>query len=65
MTKWQKKLTKAERDHLKWAEVRSLSGAKYFVEFQKVNQFPCWNCVSIAGKLGVDLKLTAFHKRTT
>ena len=61
MTKWQKKLTKAERRHCAETKGTTLTNVKSNVLFQQHLKFPCWVCVSIGRKLGMDVKLTAFH----
>jgi len=63
MTKWQKKLTKAERQHLKDTGVTNLTQVRENVLFQAHNQFPCSECVSIGRKLGIEVDLAAFHER--
>ena len=61
--RWQDKLTKAEQKHLRETGGRTLALVKSNVEFQDQNSFPCWDCVSIGRKLGIEVELKAFHKR--
>ncbi|MCK5243710.1 MAG: hypothetical protein KAJ90_00455 [Desulfobacterales bacterium] len=60
--KWQEKLTKAERKHLREINATTLSDIQKAVDFQDHMAFPCWECVGIGRKLGMSVSLTAFHK---
>jgi hypothetical protein len=60
LAKWEKKLTKAERTHLREMEITSLRKFKETILHQnksrsrKPDRFePCWECLSIASKLGL------------
>ena len=61
--RWQDKLTKAEQKHLRETGGRTLALVKSNVDFQDQNAFPCWDCVGIGRKLGMEIKLSAFNKR--
>lgn len=60
--RWQKKLSKRSRQHLKLTHARTLRDVRANVLFQANNIFPCWECVEIGKKLGIEVTLTAFHK---
>lgn len=60
--RWQDKLNKADHKHLKEIGTRTLAQIKANVKHQDKMEFPCWDCVSIGRKLGIDINLTAFHK---
>lgn len=61
LTKWQKKLTAAQRKHAKEQGGTSLAGVRRNVEFQAGMACPCWECVEIGRRLGIDVELAAFH----
>lgn len=61
--RWQKKLTKTELKHLRETGARTLKQVRENVEHQDNMAFPCWDCVAIGRKLGMGIKLTAFHER--
>ena len=58
--KWKAKLTKAQLEHLKECKITTLAGIKSNTVFQDTLMFPCWECVGIARRLGLEVKLTAF-----
>lgn len=62
LPKWQRKLSAAERRHLKEMGISTLWGARNSAKFQELNMFPCWECVSIGRKLGVELDLKKFNE---
>jgi len=58
MTKWQKKLTKKQREHLKWAGVTSLAGFRRCLDHQNglrsSTNSPvsiCFECTAIFNRL--------------
>ncbi len=59
--RWQKKLTKKELLHLRETGATTLEQVRENVLFQAQNRFPCWECVEIGRKLGIEVELTAFH----
>jgi len=59
--RWQKKLTKAQLQHLRECNARTLEDVRRNVEFQATNTFPCWDCVEIGRRLGIEVELTAFN----
>ena len=61
--RWQDKLNKAERKHLRETGARTLALVKSNVDFQDQNECPCWDCVGIGRKLGMEIRLTAFDNR--
>lgn len=61
--RWQDKLTKKQKAHLKEVGITTLRGVKQSVEFQNGQRFPCWECVEVGRRLGLEAKLTAFHER--
>ena len=59
---WKDKLTKTQMKHIKETTQRStLSEVKQNIAFQAQNTFPCWECIDIARKLGIEIELSAFH----
>ncbi len=60
---WKDKLTKKELKHLKETDAHTLADVKANVAYQAKNIFPCWDCVEIGRKLGIEVKLTAFLKQ--
>ena len=61
--RWQKKLTKTQHKHLRETDARTLGQTRENVLFQAGNMFPCWDCVEIGRRLGIEVELTAFHER--
>ena len=61
--KWQQKLTKKELRHLHETECKTLEDVKRNVAYQSQMRFPCWECVEIGRKLGMNVELTAFHSQ--
>jgi len=63
-TGWMKKLTVKELQHIKETSgAVTMCNAIDNAKFQESNRFPCWECVSIGRKLGVEIELKAFHAR--
>ena len=62
LTKWQKKLTKVQREHCKERELTSLAAVKESVLFQETTPLVCWTCVGIGRDLGIKFELKEFHK---
>jgi len=60
--KWQDKLNKTDKKHLKETRARTLTQVKANVKHQETMAFPCWDCVGIGRKLGIDVNLKAFHE---
>ena len=61
--KWQNKLTKKERAHLREVGAVTLQGVRRCVLAQSQHAFPCWECVQIGKKLGIKVDLVAWRKR--
>ncbi len=63
--KWQQKLNKADHKHLRESHDGriTLETIRNNVLAQADNIFPCWDCVEIGRKLGIEVELTAFNKR--
>lgn len=61
--RWQQKLNKQDRAHLRDTNARTLSDVRANIAFQDTMTFPCWDCVTIARKLGISCPLTAFTER--
>jgi len=59
---WKDKLNKKELKHLKETDTKTLMQIKENVKHQDKMEFPCWDCVSIGQKLGIEIKLSTFHK---
>ncbi|BCO09304.1 hypothetical protein GF1_16800 [Desulfolithobacter dissulfuricans] len=62
--RWQQKLTKKELRHLHETGARTLADVRENVLYQSKMFFPCWECVEIGRKLGIEVELTAFHSRS-
>ncbi len=60
---WKDKLTEKERQHLCETAAYTLRDVRVNVLAQAENQFPCWECVEIGHKLGIEVELTAFLDR--
>ena len=60
---WTKKLTKKQLVHLLEARDVTLASVRLDVAHQSRMKYPCWDCVSIGKRLGMDVELTAFHKK--
>jgi len=60
--KWRDKLTKKELEHLKETGTKTLAQVTANVNHQAGMEFPCWDCVGIGRKLGINVNLTAFYK---
>ena len=60
---WTKKLTKKQLVHLLESRGIILASVRLDVAYQNRMRYPCWDCVSIGRRLGMDVKLTAFHKK--
>ena len=60
---WKQKLTKKELHHLRETGAKTLADVRANVLCQSKNRFPCWECVEIGRKLGIEVELTAFHSQ--
>jgi len=61
--KWQKKLNETDHRHLKATGSNTLAEFKHNLEFQVNNEFPCWKCVTIGRKLGLEVTLREFYTK--
>lgn len=61
MAYWRKKLTKKELRHIRQSGATSFEDVRRNVLYQAQMRFPCWQCVEIGRKLGIDVELTAFN----
>jgi len=62
--KWKDKLTKKELEHVKEHTSKgTLKQITANVLFQQNMECPCWECVAIGRKIGIEVVLTAFHNR--
>jgi hypothetical protein len=61
--RWQQKLTKKLRAHLRSLDTCTLTQVRANIEFQNNMTFPCWDCVEIARRLDIPCPLTAFNLR--
>ena len=61
--RWQQKLTRKELQHLRETNCTTLEDVKRNVAYQSQNHFPCWECVEIGRKLGINVELTAFYSQ--
>ena len=53
--RWQEKLTKAERKHLRETKTRNLTDLKENLLYQKTHDIRCHECLHIAIKIGMEL----------
>lgn len=60
--KWQQKLTKKQMRHVREIGAKTFKEVRENVLYQSKMRFPCWNCVIIGRKLGIEVELTEFHK---
>lgn len=63
--KWQDKLNKKQRTHVRESIDGRITLAKVInnCKAQEDRMFPCWECVNIAHRLGVNLELREFNQR--
>lgn len=53
--RWQDKLNKKEKNHLRENCIRSKKDMVIIIEHQKATGTTCWDCLSIAHKMGINV----------